>query len=179
MRSLQVLHKAARRFGKIPRPAIHVSHQIALHIRGSLGDGSVQRIRRMGFWRNLYCDGRPIVHSRPSSSRVSSRVLFYAWGLKRKSELASMQDRLLNAYLAGTVNEAVYKAKSSEHRTLSDVKLVTTKRKPFDVFAERPQNGFSRGDWRSFEPLIGAYVDAALSLAPEATVAARLMRLSA
>jgi DNA invertase Pin-like site-specific DNA recombinase len=122
---------------------------------------------------------------------------------KRKSELVSMQDRLLNAYLAGTVEEAIYKAKSSElkietsradeslakvatsgpdigpralslydwsqnaariwqgsntavrreildsiclNRTLSDVKLVTTKRKPFDVFAERPQNGFSRGD---------------------------------
>ncbi len=114
-----------------------------------------------------------------------------------------MQDRLLNAYLAGTVDEVVYKAKSSElkietsgaeesqakvaasgpdtgpralslydwsqnaariwqgsntavrreildsvclNRTLSDVKLVTTKRKPFDVFVERPQNGFSRGD---------------------------------
>ena len=114
-----------------------------------------------------------------------------------------MQDRLLNAYLAGTVDEGVYKAKSSElkietskanesiakvevsgpdcgprslslydwsqnaariwqgsntavrreildsiclNRTLSDVKLVTTKRKPFDAFAERPKNGFSRGD---------------------------------
>ena len=32
------------------------------------------------------------------------------------------------------------------NRTLSDVKLVTTKRKPFDVFAERPQYSFSRGD---------------------------------
>ncbi len=33
---------------------------------------------------------------------------------KRRSELATMQDRLLNAYLAGTVDEAVYKAKTSE-----------------------------------------------------------------
>lgn len=33
---------------------------------------------------------------------------------KRKSELATMQDRLLNAYLAGTVEEIVYKAKSNE-----------------------------------------------------------------
>ena len=33
---------------------------------------------------------------------------------KRKSELANMQDRLLNAYLAGTIDEATYKAKSSE-----------------------------------------------------------------
>ncbi len=33
---------------------------------------------------------------------------------KRTSELATMQDRLLNAYLAGTVEEIVYKAKSVE-----------------------------------------------------------------
>ena len=123
-----------------------------------------------------------------------------------------MQDRLLNAYLAGTVDEGVYKAKSSElrietsgaegslakvaasgpdtgpralslydwsqnaariwqgsntairreildsiclNRTLSDVKLVTTKRKPFDVFAERPNNGFSRGERIFTEPKIG------------------------
>jgi len=33
---------------------------------------------------------------------------------KRKAELATMQDRLLNAYLAGTVDEAVYKAKCGE-----------------------------------------------------------------
>jgi hypothetical protein len=33
---------------------------------------------------------------------------------KRKSELATMQDRLLNAYLAGTIDEATYAAKSAE-----------------------------------------------------------------
>jgi hypothetical protein len=33
---------------------------------------------------------------------------------KRKTELATMQDRLLNAYLAGTVEEVVYKAKCNE-----------------------------------------------------------------
>ena len=33
---------------------------------------------------------------------------------KRKTEFATMQDRLLNAYLAGTVEEAAYKAKSNE-----------------------------------------------------------------
>jgi site-specific DNA recombinase len=122
---------------------------------------------------------------------------------KRKSELASMQDRLLNAYLGGTVEEAVYKAKSNElkaeaakadealttlgdadparcesalalfdwsqraseywlgsnnavrreildficlNRTLGDANLVTTKRKPFDVFAERLEMESSRGD---------------------------------
>src|SRR5262245_22891021 len=114
-----------------------------------------------------------------------------------------MQDRLLNAYLAGTVEEVVFSAKSNElkaeaaktgealaqvgdgtptrgeralvlfdwsqrafdlwrrsnnsirreildsvclNRTLSDVSLVTTKRKPFDVFAERPHLENSRGD---------------------------------
>jgi site-specific DNA recombinase len=122
---------------------------------------------------------------------------------KRKAELATMQDRLLNAYLAGMVEELVFKGKSNElkgeaaktdealtvladsgaargetaltlfdwsqrageiwrgsnnalrreildsvclNRTLSDVSLVTTKRKPFDVFAERPNMENSRGD---------------------------------
>ena len=122
---------------------------------------------------------------------------------KRKSELATMQDRLLNAYLAGSVEEAIYKAKSNEmkidsakaeealaemgdtdpargkmatalfdwtqraaetwrgsnnairreildavclNRTLSDVNLVATKRKPFDVFAEGLDLKKSRGD---------------------------------
>ena len=35
---------------------------------------------------------------------------------KRRSELATMQDRLLNAYLGGTVDEALYKTKSFELR---------------------------------------------------------------
>ncbi len=122
---------------------------------------------------------------------------------KRKSELATMQGRLLNAFLAGTVEEDIYKVKSNElkveaakaddvlaqlgdapsswgetamalfdwsqgaadlwqgsnnalrreildsvclNRTLSDVSLVTTKRKPFDVFAERLDLEKSRGD---------------------------------
>ena len=112
---------------------------------------------------------------------------------KRKTELATMQDRLLNTYLTGTVEEVVYKAKSNElksevarvdealaqlgdvdpaygdvalalfewtqnaveiwrgsnnairreildavclNRTLTDVNLSATKRKPFDVFAK-------------------------------------------
>jgi site-specific DNA recombinase len=122
---------------------------------------------------------------------------------KRKSELANMQGRLLNAYLAGTIDEATYNAKGAEfkseaikieeglgklgetspvagelalavfdfsqnaaetwrgsnierkreildlvclNRALSDVNLVTTKRKPFDVLAERLQCQSSRGD---------------------------------
>ena len=122
---------------------------------------------------------------------------------KRKTELATMQDRLLNAYLAGTVEEVVYKSKSNEfkseaaktdeslaqlgdvdpacgekalalfdwtqkaaetwlgsnnairreildsvclNRTLGDVNLYATKRKPFDVFAERPLFTDSRGE---------------------------------
>ncbi len=123
---------------------------------------------------------------------------------KRRSELAGMQDRLLNAYLAGTVDEVVYRAKADDlrsemkaveeslerlgqhdpgrtttalavfdfsqraveiwrgsnnavrreildavclNRLLSDVTLVTTKRKPFDILAERPVLKKSRGDW--------------------------------
>jgi site-specific DNA recombinase len=122
---------------------------------------------------------------------------------KRTSELSAMQDRLLNAYLTGTVDEAAYRAKSQElraeaagiqetrerlgdvdpaggdtalrlfdwtqraadvwrgsnstirreilnavclNRTLSDVNLVTQKRKPFDAFAERLELEESRGD---------------------------------
>ena len=37
----------------------------------------------------------------------------------------------------------------------------------------------NRGDWRSFEPLIAAYVDAAFSPTAETVVAAQLTRLSA
>ena len=33
------------------------------------------------------------------------------------------------------------------NRTLSDVNLVTQKRKPFDILAERPLSKESRGDW--------------------------------
>ena len=115
-----------------------------------------------------------------------------------------MQDRLLNAYLAGTVDEIVYKAKSNElksdaaqadealaqlgdvdparaetalalfdwtqnaaeiwrgsnnavrreildavclNRTLTDLNLDATKRKPFDVFAKGLEIKNSRGDW--------------------------------
>ena len=127
---------------------------------------------------------------------------------RRRSELAGMQDRLLNAYLTGTVEEAVYRAKTEElrseirtaeealerigdhdpartatalaafdfsqraaelfrgsnnavrreildavylNRLLTDVTLVTTKRKPFDVLAERPILKKSRSDWTRLE----------------------------
>ena len=114
-----------------------------------------------------------------------------------------MHDRLLNTYLAGTIDEPTFKAKSAElkseslridealqkagagdaernqralalfdwsqkaaevwqgsnntvrrrlldavclNRALTDVTLVTQKRKPFDVFAKRLQNEISRGE---------------------------------
>ena len=119
-----------------------------------------------------------------------------------------MQDRLLNAYLAGTVEEIVYEAKTNElnaeatkadealaqlgdvdpergdtalalfdwtqrvaeiwrgsnnrvrreildavclNRTLSDLTLNATKRKPFDVLAEGLEINKSRGDWTPIE----------------------------
>ena len=122
---------------------------------------------------------------------------------KRRSEIAGMQDRLLNAYLAGTVEEDLHRVKVDElraemgtvtealerlgehdprrattalaafdfsqraadlyrgsnnatkreildsvclNRTLSDVSLLTTKRKPFDVLAKRPVLKNTRGD---------------------------------
>lgn len=122
---------------------------------------------------------------------------------KRESEVANMQDRLLNAYLAGSVEERQYRDKSEElrcemarvnearerlgrfetgdigvamtvfdwcqnadenwkrsnsavrrrivesvslNRTLSDVTLCLSKRKPFDVLAEGRDSRKSRGD---------------------------------
>ena len=122
-----------------------------------------------------------------------------------------MQDRLLNAYLAGTVDDGVYKAKSHElkaeaaraeealaqlgdvdparaetalalfdwtqnaaeiwrgsnsrvrreildsiclNRTLTDVNLNATKRKPFDVLAEGLNCQKSRGDKTAIELFI-------------------------
>ncbi len=123
---------------------------------------------------------------------------------KRKTELAAMQDRLLNVFLADKIDEATFIAKqaalrdeanqvdeslaqlgdlcptdaeaavavfdfsqraaeiwrgskitqkrqiveiASLNRTLSDVTLVTEKRKPFDILANRPSVQLSRGDW--------------------------------
>jgi hypothetical protein len=40
----------------------------------------------------------------------------------------------------------------SLNRTLGHLSLVTTKRKPFDVLAKRPNLEKSRDDWHSFEP---------------------------
>ena len=36
---------------------------------------------------------------------------------KRRGELVSMQDRLLNAYLAGSIDEATFEAKGAEFKT--------------------------------------------------------------
>ena len=135
----------------------------------------------------------------------TSRIETQKWKMlaKRKTELANMQERLLNAYIAGRVDEATYVSKSkglrreaedvdrqldgtavdpanadlalqvfdfsqnlvdvwrgsnfadrreilncvSLNRTLDDVSLVMTKRKPFDVLAEGLQMTHTRGDW--------------------------------
>ena len=123
---------------------------------------------------------------------------------KRGTELANMQERLLTAFLAGTIDEPTFTVKSADlkaqqadvehqlahlpkmdgdqaenalktfefsqnlvkiwrgsnsavrrelldcvslNRTLSDVSLVIARRKPFDIFAERPFLRNSRGDW--------------------------------
>jgi len=52
------------------------------------------------------------------------------------------------------------------NRTLGDVTLVVEKRKPFDILAERPSIQSSRGDCRSFEPLLPDYVDVLLQPDP-------------
>ena len=123
---------------------------------------------------------------------------------KRKSELAGREDRLLNAFLAGTIDEPTFNVKRTElrdelagvdwslaglgdlqpadaeaalavfdfsqkaaeiwrgskmlekreiletvslNRTLGNLSLVTEKRKPFDILAERPQVQLSRAEW--------------------------------
>jgi len=44
-------------------------------------------------------------------------------------------------------------------RCLASASLVTTKRKPFDVLAERPLFEKSRANWRSFEPALRGFAD--------------------
>jgi site-specific DNA recombinase len=127
---------------------------------------------------------------------------------KRRAELVNMQDRLLNAYLAGSIDAPTFKAKGDDlktqlatvdesfasvedideactetalqlfdwsqraadlwrgsnnavrreildtvclNRTLSDVSLVTQKRKPFDVLVKRPDLKKSRGNQTRLE----------------------------
>jgi hypothetical protein len=62
---------------------------------------------------------------------------------------------------------------------LDGVTLVPTMRKPFDVLAEGLPIQWSRGDSPSFEPLIAALAEAALSPTAETVVAMRVLRLSA
>jgi hypothetical protein len=52
------------------------------------------------------------------------------------------------------------------NRALSDVSLVLTKRKPFDVFAERLDLKKSRGDCQTFEPLVPEFIDVLLNPGP-------------
>ena len=124
---------------------------------------------------------------------------------KRRTELANMQERLLNTFLAGTIDESKFSVKSADfkaqqadveqqlcalpqqdldqaenvlkafdlsqnlvetwrgsnsaarrelldcvslNRSLSDVSLYMVRRKPFDIFAERPFLKNSRGGSR-------------------------------
>ena len=123
---------------------------------------------------------------------------------KRKTEIENMQDRLLNGYLTGVIDQAIFENKSnalknelatltqstensrnfdpskgdnavqifdfsqkaadlwrgsnntlkrdlleslSLNRAVSDISLCITKRKPFDILAERPKIEKSRGEW--------------------------------
>ncbi len=52
------------------------------------------------------------------------------------------------------------------NRQVSDVTLVTTKRKPFDFWVERLDLKKSRLDCQAFEPLITAFIDVFLQPAP-------------
>ena len=159
---------------------------------------------------------------------------------KRKTEIANMLERLLDAYLLGAVEEGPFKAKTgrlkgelaeveaslaeavaydpeapqralavfdfsqslvdgwersnlarkrelldavSLNRTVTDVSLVLTKRKPFDFLAEGPELKDGRGDWRSFEPgtrALRRFLAAlGVSRGPGSKATGRLRRLSA
>ena len=135
---------------------------------------------------------------RDRAARQQQRML-----KKRRTELAGMQERLLDGYLAGAIEESVFTAKTADlktqqeeterqftelpqnpvanketalgvfdfsqnvtemwrgsnsalkreildcislNRTLSDVSLYIARRRPFDIFAERPFFPFSRGE---------------------------------
>ena len=78
---------------------------------------------------------------------------------------------------AGSIDKCSRFSRQALSRRPSIPKAQT--RKPFDVLAEGLLNENSRGDWRSFEPLIAGYVEAVLSPTPETTVAMRVVKLSA
>jgi DNA invertase Pin-like site-specific DNA recombinase len=65
---------------------------------------------------------------------------------KRKTELATMQDRLLNAYLAGTVEEVVYKAKCNELKGEA-AKTDETLAKLGDIAPGRGETALALFDW--------------------------------
>ena len=65
---------------------------------------------------------------------------------KRKTELASMRDRLLNAYLAGTVEEVVYKAKSNELKS-ENARNEEALAKLGDVDPARGETALELFDW--------------------------------
>lgn len=115
-----------------------------------------------------------------------------------------MQDRLLNGYLAGAVEQAVFQAKAADlKREIAQVEealeratlcgpdaparalaLFDFSQKLVDVYlAERPFLKDGRGDWRSFEPypqliapIVTVFEGPAL---PFVTTAERLLRLCA
>jgi hypothetical protein len=59
---------------------------------------------------------------------------------KRKNQLATMEDRLLNAYLAGTVDEAVYTAKAAELKAEAARADEALARSPLRLDPERRQH---------------------------------------
>lgn len=67
----------------------------------------------------------------------------------------------------------------SLNRQVSDVTLITTKRKPFDALVETAQMKPSRADCPDFEPLVTAFVEIALSNSPFSPNLAWVTRLSA
>ena len=63
----------------------------------------------------------------------------------------------------------------SLNRSLSDVTLCVTKRKPFDILAEQTILNKNRGDCPSFEPLLTAFLEINLNNNPELQLVQELM----
>ena len=79
---------------------------------------------------------------------------------KRRTELKGMQDRLLNAYLAGTIDEAVFQAKSGELKTdMADADRSLDTAQGFDP--EVGQQAVQLFDWtqRAGEVWLGSNIE--------------------
>ena len=68
---------------------------------------------------------------------------------------------------------------SQPHRSNASFELHFFTSESIRSLTSTDKSFLSRGDWRSFEPLIAAYVDAAMATDSDSVVATRVLLLSA